>query len=187
VRHVLALAGPKRCVVWVNIHRPPYNGVSWAGFNRALDQIAATAPNLAVVDWNGMVNSGQAQVAPDGVHSTPGGYRARAAAIAQALQGCSTQRASAGGATGGSHTIKPAPHKHASATKKPKPAPKPAAPKPNPIKVYTPTTTAAAAAPAAAHDPGSASSAPWIVGGALLALILAAAGWFGRGIVRNLR
>jgi hypothetical protein len=188
VRHVLALAGPKRCVVWVNIHRPPYNGVSWAGFNRALDQIAATAPNLAVVDWNGMVNSGQAQVAPDGVHSTPDGYRARAAAIAQALQGCSTQRASAGGATGGSHTIKPAPHEHTSARKKPKPAPKPAAPKPNPIKVYTPsTTTAAAAAPAAAHDPGSGSSTPWIVGGALLALILAAAGWFGRGIVRNLR
>ena len=187
VRHVLALAGPRRCVVWVNIHRPPYNGVSWAGFNRALDQIAATAPNLAVVDWNGMVSSGQAQVAPDGVHSTPDGYRARAAAIAQALQGCSTQRASAGGATGGSHTIKPAPHKHASATKNPKPAPKPAAPKANPIKVYTPTTTTAAAAPAAAHDPGSGSSTPWIVGGALLALVLAAAGWFGRGIVRNLR
>src|SRR5439155_10357540 len=103
VRHVLQVAGPNRCVVWVNIHRPPYNGVPYAGFNRALDQIAATSSNLAVVDWNGMVNSGQAPVAGDGVHATPDGYRARAAAIARALEGCSSQRSS-----GGSHTIAPA-------------------------------------------------------------------------------
>lgn len=184
VRHVLALAGPNRCVVWVNIHRPPYNGVSYAGFNRALDQIAATSPNLAVVDWNGMVNAGQAQVAGDGVHSTPDGYRVRAAAIAQALQGCTAARSS----TGGSHTLKPAPGRHARATPKPKPAPKPATSKPKPIEVYTPTTkTTAAAVPAAAHDSGSGSATPWIVGGALLALILGAAAWFGRGIVRRVR
>ena len=96
VRHVLQVAGAKRCVVWVNIHRPPYNGISYAGFNSALDQIAATSRNLAVVDWNGMVNSARAQVGADGVHATPAGYQARAEAIAQALQGCSTPQSSSG-------------------------------------------------------------------------------------------
>ena len=37
-----------------------------------------------------------------GVHATPTGYQARAAAIAQALEGCSSQRSSSG-----SHTIAP--------------------------------------------------------------------------------
>src|SRR4051794_28526206 len=143
VRRVLALAGSRRCVVWVNIHRPPYHGISYAGFNRVLDDIAASSPNLAVVDWNGMVGSGQAQVAPDGVHATPAGYRARAAAIAQALEGCSSQHP-AGGAGNGSHTLKPNRSIHTTAPK-PRPAakPKPAAPKPKAIKVYTPTTTTA--------------------------------------------
>jgi hypothetical protein len=174
VRHVLALAGPNRCVVWVNIHRPPYDGVSYAGFNRALDQIAASSANLAVVDWNGMVDSGQAQVAGDGVHATPDGYRARAAAIAQALQGCNSAR----GSSGGSHTIKPAPHRHAPATRKAKPSPKPAAPKLKPIKVYTPsarTATTAATRPAAARD--TSASWPRILAGALAGLALATAGY----------
>jgi len=184
VRHVLALAGSNRCVVWVNIHRPPYNGISYAGYNRALDQIAATSANLAVVDWNGMVNSNGSLVGGDGVHATPDGYQARAAAIAQALAGCNSSRSSAGG----SHTIRPAPHKHARTTPKPKPVPKPAATTSKPIKVYTPTTkTKVTAAPTAAHDSGSGSPAPWIVGGALLVLILGAAAFFGRGIVRNVR
>jgi hypothetical protein len=174
VRHVLALAGPTRCVVWVNIHRPPYRGVSYAGFNAALDQIAATAPNLAVVDWNGMVRSGRAQVGRDGVHATAAGYQARAQAIAQALQGCSSQRA-----PGTSHTIAPAKrkrHKRAVAKPKPKAKPKPLA-KPKPIKVYTPpaTTPAAAVTTGAASDPAGAS--PWpFVAGALAVLALGAGG-----------
>ena len=175
VRHVLALAGSNRCVVWVNIHRPPYNGISYAGYNRALDQIAATSPNLAVVDWNGMVSSNGALVGGDGVHATPDGYRARAAAIAQALEGCNSSRSSGGG----SHTIRPAPHRHAHATPKPSPGPKPAAAKHKPIEVYTPATkTKAVAAPAAAHDSGSgSSSAVWPIVGAAAALALAGAAY----------
>jgi lysophospholipase L1-like esterase len=173
VRHVLALAGPSRCVVWVNVHRPPYNGVSYAGFNRALDQIAASSSNLAVVDWNGMVDSGAADVAGDGVHSTPAGYEARAAAIAQALQGCSAQQRSSG-----SHTIPAGKRRHRSAAPKPraKPKPEPAA-KPKPIKVYTPTTTTPAAKPAAARaSKGSGSSAAFLAG-ALVVLLLGGAGY----------
>jgi hypothetical protein len=168
VRHVLQLAGPDRCVVWVNIHRPPYNGISYAGFNRALDQIAATSDNLAVVDWNGMVNSGQAQVAGDGVHATPAGYVARATAIAHALQGCSSQRSS-----GTSHTIAPArKRKHAAApTPNATPKPKPAA-KPKAIKVYTPEprlgTSEAEIARSSSKNDGGGSAWPFILGGLAL-------------------
>ena len=172
VRHVLQVAGPNRCVVWVNIHRPPYNGVSYAGFNRALDQIAATSSNLAVVDWNGMVKSGQATVAGDGVHATPEGYQSRAEAIAQALQGCSSQRSPSG-----SHTITPAKKAHRpSATPTPKAAPKPAE-KSKPIKVYTPQpgTSKPEIRRTASHGGGS-SIWPFLVG-ALAVLALGAGGY----------
>jgi hypothetical protein len=183
---VLELAGSKRCVVWPNIHRPPYNGVSYAGFNRVLDQIAATAPNLAVVDWNGMVDSGQAAVAGDGVHSTPSGYQARAAAIAQALEGCTSQQAPSG-----SHTIPPGKKRHRAATVKPhaKARPKPAA-KPKPIKVYTPdlgTSEPEIVHRTASQSSGGTGAGTYVLFGVLLALILGAGVWFGRGAVRNLR
>jgi MYXO-CTERM domain-containing protein len=176
VRHVLALAGAKRCVVWVNIHRPPYRGVSYAGFNSALDQIAATSPNLAVVDWNGMVRSGRAQVGSDGVHATAAGYQARAQAIAQALEGCGSQRA-----PGASHTIASAKkrHKAAAAPKRtPRPKPKPAA-RPRPIKVYTPSATKAAPAAATTRlSAGDDGTSPWpFIAGALAVVALAVAGY----------
>jgi hypothetical protein len=175
VRHVLALAGPNRCVVWVNVHRPPFNGVSYAAFNRALDQIAATSSNLAVVDWNGMVDAGQAEVAGDGVHSTPAGYQARATAIAQALQGCRPATSSTG-----SHTIAPANKRHRSAAPKPraKPKPKPAT-RPKAIKVYTPATakpTPAAARAEPDDGGGSGSTLPFILG-ALAVLALGSGGY----------
>jgi len=174
VRHVLALAGPNRCVVWVNVHRPPFNGVSYAAFNRVLDQIAATSSNLAVVDWNGMVDAGRAEVAGDGVHSTPAGYQTRATAIAQALQGCQSATSSTG-----SHTIAPAKKRHRSAPKpRAKPKRKPAT-KPKAIKVYTPA--AAKPTPAAARaEPddggGSGSALPFILG-ALAVLALGSGGY----------
>jgi hypothetical protein len=178
VRHVLSLAGPKRCVVWVNIHRPPYNGVSYAGFNRALDQAAASSDNLAVVDWNGMVESGRATVAADDVHATPDGYRARAAAIAQALSGCSSRKVG-GRAPGGSHTLA-APKAKA----KPKPPRAPAKkrarkhrPKPKPIKVYTPQLGVAEpeiarAAPAAQGSAdGTGTGTYFLIGFGVVALL----------------
>jgi hypothetical protein len=183
VRHVVALAGPKRCVVWVNIHRPPYNGVSYAAFNRVLAQQAAASPNLAVVDWDKLVTSGQAPVAGDGVHATPAGYRVRAAAIAQALSGCSSVAPS----VGGSHTLSgtKTPRKHRAKVKpraRRKPKPKPAA---NGIKVYVPELGVATPDirpnPAAAKSADGGTSTWTYVGiGALLALLAAAATRFGR-------
>jgi hypothetical protein len=75
-------------VVWPNIVRPPYNGVSYAGLNRALDRLAASNPNLLVVDWVGMVETNRGWLALDGVHATPSGSAARGEAIAQAVQAC---------------------------------------------------------------------------------------------------
>jgi hypothetical protein len=185
VRHVLQLAGPNRCVVWVNIHRPPYNGVSYAGFNRALDQIAASSSNLAVVDWNGMVNSGQAQVGADGVHSTPDGYRARAAAIAQALAGCSSQQSASG-----SHTITPAKRRQRAAAPKARATPKPApAVNPQPIKVYTPQTAAATTPATQAESQSSGGgTSPWLyvlLGGGLIVVLGLA--WRWRRFLRTMR
>lgn len=96
VQAVLEAAGASRCVIWPNIVRPPYNGVSYAGYNRVLAQVAAANPNLTVVDWVGIVRRDPALLAPDGVHATPSGYEARAQAIAAAITSCS-----AGGAYGG--------------------------------------------------------------------------------------
>jgi hypothetical protein len=184
VRHVLALAGSKRCVIWVNVHRPPYNGVSYAGFNRALAKQASISSNLAVVDWNGLVNSGQASVGGDGVHATPAGYRVRAEAIAQALSGCSSS-ASAAPNVGGSHTLTA---KQRKARKKHRAKVKPRAPgKPkaqgNGIKVYVPGGGAAKARPApvaAKSADGGTSTWIYVGAGVLLALLAAAAVRFAR-------
>jgi hypothetical protein len=88
VEAVLQAAGPSRCVIWANIARPPYNGVSYAGYNRVLAQSSAANPNLIIVDWAGIVRSDPGVLASDGVHATPSGYQARAQAIAQAMQTC---------------------------------------------------------------------------------------------------
>ena len=88
VRQALAIAGPSRCVVWSTIVRPPYQGVSYAGYNRALDAIAAGNGNLRVFDWAAMARIHPSWFGSDGVHPTMTGYRARAAAMARLVQRC---------------------------------------------------------------------------------------------------
>ena len=50
IRDVMAVAGPRRCVVWTNIVRPPVAGASYAGYNRALAQESRPRENLRVVE-----------------------------------------------------------------------------------------------------------------------------------------
>jgi lysophospholipase L1-like esterase len=88
VEAVLQAAGQGRCVIWANVVRPPYNGVSYAGYNRVLARVAAVQPNLTVLDWAAIVRSDTGLLASDGVHATPSGYQARAEATAQAMQTC---------------------------------------------------------------------------------------------------
>jgi hypothetical protein len=86
VRHVVARAGPRRCVVWPNIVRPEAVGASYTGLNAALARLAARHRNLVLVDWVGLVRRHPSWLSPDGVHVGVGGYRARAAAIAGAIR-----------------------------------------------------------------------------------------------------
>jgi hypothetical protein len=88
VEAVLQAAGQGRCVIWANVVRPPYNGVSYAGYNRVLARVATVHPNLTVLDWAAIVRSNPGLLASDGVHATPSGYQARAEVTAQAMQTC---------------------------------------------------------------------------------------------------
>ena len=88
VRQILRAAGPKRCVVWTTIRRPPYEGVPYALLNRVLVREAARSPNLRVVDWAGVAGRHPAWFGPDGVHPTMNGYDVLAAAIAREVRRC---------------------------------------------------------------------------------------------------
>jgi lysophospholipase L1-like esterase len=88
VRAVVAAAGPRRCVVWPTIVRPPAVGASYVGYNVTLKHVAARHENLVVVDWVGLVRRHPAWLGRDGIHVKPAGYRARAAAIAGAVERC---------------------------------------------------------------------------------------------------
>jgi len=88
VRETLAVAGPSRCVVWSTIVRPPYAGVSYSGYNRALATIARHHRNLRVFDWVRLADAHRSWFGSDGVHPTATGYRARASAIARLVRSC---------------------------------------------------------------------------------------------------
>jgi lysophospholipase L1-like esterase len=85
---VMAVAGSRRCVVWANIVRPPYRGVSYRGLNRVLAGESERRGNLLVVNWARMVRRHPQWLAPDGVHVSAAGYRARARAVARAVRRC---------------------------------------------------------------------------------------------------
>jgi len=84
IEQVLGLARG-RCVVWATIHR---DGDAYAPFNGALETEAAANRNLRLVDWTSMLAAHPEWLAADGIHATPDGYRARAAAIVSAMRGC---------------------------------------------------------------------------------------------------
>ena len=88
VRRVAATAGRGRCVIWSTIVRPPYNGVSYEGYNRVLRRAAITFANFRVFDWQALARAHPGWFGSDGVHPTAAGYRARAAALAQLVKSC---------------------------------------------------------------------------------------------------
>jgi GDSL-like Lipase/Acylhydrolase family len=85
---VMKVAGRARCVVWANVVRPPYRGVSYRGYNRALADEASRRENLRVLNWVRMVRGHPEWLAADGVHVSAAGYRARAKAVARAVSRC---------------------------------------------------------------------------------------------------
>jgi lysophospholipase L1-like esterase len=88
IADVMKAAGRDRCVVWANVVRPPYRGVSYRGYNRALADEASRRENLHVLNWVRMVRRHPEWLAKDGVHASPAGYRARAKAAARAVARC---------------------------------------------------------------------------------------------------
>lgn len=88
IDETLRIAGRGRCVVWLNIVRPPFAGTTYAGLNGVLDERARRYDNLVVVDWAATIRSHPEWLAPDRVHLTPAGYQARAQEIANAVQLC---------------------------------------------------------------------------------------------------
>jgi hypothetical protein len=93
---VRATAGrPGGCAVWATIVRPPENGVSYAAANALLERLAGDpqlATGLHLADWSSAVAQEPALLAPDGVHGTPTGYRARAELYADAIRACAGER-----------------------------------------------------------------------------------------------
>jgi lysophospholipase L1-like esterase len=88
IRAVMKVAGGDRCVVWANIVRPPYAGVSYRGYNRALAGEDARRDNLLVLNWKRMVHRHPEWLADDGVHVSADGYAARARATARLVRRC---------------------------------------------------------------------------------------------------
>jgi lysophospholipase L1-like esterase len=88
IADVMRVAGARRCVVWANIVRPPYRGVSYRGYNRALADESNRRDNLRVLNWVRMVRAHPEWLADDGVHVSAEGYRARAKAAARAVRRC---------------------------------------------------------------------------------------------------
>ena len=88
IADVMKLAGRSRCVVWANVVRPPYRGVSYRGYNRVLAAESSRRDNLLVLNWVRMVREHPEWLADDGVHVSAAAYAARAKALARAVGRC---------------------------------------------------------------------------------------------------
>jgi lysophospholipase L1-like esterase len=85
VEHAIALAGPRRCVVWATVVR---DGAERAGFDRVLRDASASHPNVRLVEWASLVSDDPSLLAGDRVHGTPQGYARRAEETARAIRAC---------------------------------------------------------------------------------------------------
>ena len=81
------LAGD-RCMVVATLQRPPLNGVSVDGLNRAVETFAARTPGVQLVDWQSAVKSDPGLLNPDHLHPKPDGYALRGRLVAEGVQAC---------------------------------------------------------------------------------------------------
>jgi len=88
-RRILDLLGPKRCVVWVDIVRPDRVGDAQTAMNAALERAVVGRPNVRILHWTQLVAAHPEWMSADGIHPNEAGSQGRAAAFAQAAQGCS--------------------------------------------------------------------------------------------------
>jgi lysophospholipase L1-like esterase len=81
------LAG-RRCLVVATFQRPPLNGVTVDGLNRAVESFATGAPGVQLVDWQSAVKSDPGLLNPDHLHPKPAGYALRARLVAEGVRAC---------------------------------------------------------------------------------------------------
>ncbi len=97
-----------RCLVVATLNRPPLNGVSVGGLNRAVAAFAARDPRVRVVDWHGAV-AAEPELVFDGVHSDTRGYALRARLFAEAIASCGAPEEPDGGRRSEAHRPQPKP------------------------------------------------------------------------------
>lgn len=88
IRRTMKIAGPRRCVVWSSIVRPPVAGASYQRLNRVLADQAAKRPNLIMFRWVRLARRHPSWFGPDHVHVTATAYRVRARAMAEQIRSC---------------------------------------------------------------------------------------------------
>jgi hypothetical protein len=88
IRRTMRVAGPKRCVVWSSIKRPPVGGAGYGRLNRTLARQARRRPNLILFRWLRMARAHPSWFGEDGVHVTGAAYEVRARAMAERIRDC---------------------------------------------------------------------------------------------------
>lgn len=75
-RELLRLLGPNRHIFWVNVYGPH---LTWQDTNNAyIEQIAATHPNVTIIDWYGLISQHKEWLVSDGIHPNDDGTAAYA-------------------------------------------------------------------------------------------------------------
>lgn len=115
------LAGD-RCLVIATLNRPPLNGVSVDGLNRAITAFARSDPATELVDWHRQATSDPGLLS-DGIHSGPEGYAVRAQLFADAIGACPA--GAGGGPAGGGGVALGREGRHTQPLPEPEPDPEP--------------------------------------------------------------
>lgn len=88
IRRTMRIAGPRRCVVWSSIVRPPLGGRSYHRVNQTIAAQARRRRNLILFRWVRLARRHPGWFGPDHVHVTAAGYRVRARAMATDIRHC---------------------------------------------------------------------------------------------------
>jgi hypothetical protein len=88
IRRAMRIAGPRRCVVWSSIVRPPVAGRSYHDLNLTLADEARRRPNLMLFRWARLARRHPSWFGPDHVHVTASAYNVRARAMARTIRRC---------------------------------------------------------------------------------------------------
>lgn len=88
IEEVERLAGPRRCIIWATIVRPPVNGTTYDAFNAVLRAEDSRLRSFRVLDWATIVKRSPRYLRNDGVHAVAEGYKARATEAARVIHRC---------------------------------------------------------------------------------------------------